>query len=344
VTPRGQSGRRLASILVPAFQEARGIRASLGRVAVAVAELDRFDWEIVVVDDGSVDDTSGEVDAAAGEIAVPVTLVRHTVNQGLGGALRTGFGATSGAVVITLDSDLSYHESHIARLLTAWEQTHAQVVVASAYMQGGRSTGVPGSLARRSRIANRVLSSAALDDIKTLTGMVRAYDGPFIRALSLKAVDVDINVEILYKTQLLRGSIVEIPAHLDWSGLSSRSARSSVLSRRSRWNTAKSLVLTYLFRPFWFPLAPALVLGLLGVIIATLGHLTWSGLAICAIVASVTLLVSALSMLQAKRYFEELYFQMARSHDGAFSPAFSHPAQVRHLGAPDVAVPDRDQP
>ncbi len=332
MTVQGQSGPAVASVLMPAFQEGKGIRTSLHRIAEALAPLDRYSWEIVVVDDGSTDGTADQVALAAESIDVPVHLVRHLSNQGLGGALRTGFGVTEGIVVITVDSDLSYHESHIARLLETWERTRAQVVVASAYMPGGRSTGVPPSLERRSRIANRVLATAALDDLKTLTGMVRAYDGPFIRALSLKAVDVDINVEILYKTQLLRGAIVEIPAHLDWSGLAERASRSNVLSRRSRWNTAKSLVLTYLFRPFWFPLVPAILLGLLAAVLSAAGYLGWQGLAVSALVLAVMLAVSSLSMLQAKRYFEETYFQMARSHDRPGGSAFAHPSESALYG------------
>ena len=323
--------RPVGSILVPAYREEAGIHDSLLRIAAALAGLGRYDWEIVVVDDGSPDATGAEVERAASRIDVPVRLVRHVVNQGLGGALRTGFAATTGAVVVVLDSDLSYHESHIARLLAEWERTRAHVVIASAYMPGGRSTGVPPVLERRSRTANRILSAAALDDLKTLTGMVRCYDGPFVRGLSLKAVDVDINVEILYKTQLLRGTIVEVPAHLDWSGLADRAARGAVLSRRSRWNTAKSLVLTYLFRPFWFPLAPALALGLLAVVLAAFGQLDWHDLAVSALVLSVTLAVTALGMLQAKRYFEELYFQATRTNGRPGSPAFTHPCEVEEL-------------
>lgn len=312
--------RPVGSVLVPAFREEAGVRATIGRIAVALGALDTYRWEIVVVDDGSPDGTSREVLAAAAEVDVPVRLVRHVVNQGLGGALRTGFAHTTGVVVLVLDSDLSYHEDHIPRLLHTWEQTRAHVVVASPYMDGGRSTGVPPVLERRSRIANRILSTAALDDLKTLTGMVRAYDGPFVRGLSLKAVDVDINVEILYKAQLLRGTIVEIPAHLDWSGMAHRATRNQVMSRRGRWNTAKSLVLTYLFRPFWFPLVPALLFGVAGLVLTAFGQLGWQGLTITCLVLSVMLAVTSLGMLQSKRYFEELYFQGSRTDAG-----FAHP-------------------
>ena len=320
-----EDDRPIGSVLVPAFREAAGIRASLHRIGAALKEIDRYAWEIVVVDDGSPDETSAQVLAAQAEIEVPVRLVRHVVNQGLGGALRTGFANTYGVVVVVLDSDLSYHEGHIAALVQTWETTRAHVVIASPYMDGGISTGVPPVLERRSRIANRVLSAAALGEIKTLTGMVRAYDGAFVRGLSLKAVDVDINAEILYKTQLLRGTIVEIPAHLDWSGMADRAARGSVLSSRGRWNTAKSLVLTYLFRPFWFPLVPALVLGVAGLGLTLAGQLGWQGLTVTCLVLSGFLVVTSLGMLQAKRYFEELYFLGSRTRGRPEDDGFAHP-------------------
>ena len=54
--------------------------------------------------------------------------------------------------------------------------------------------------------------------------MVRCYDGPFIRSLDLKAMGPEINTEILYKAQIMRARIVEIPAHLDWSDQEERPA------------------------------------------------------------------------------------------------------------------------
>ncbi len=307
-------------MLIPAFREEEGIRSTLQRVSTALLAIDRYCWEIIVVDDGSGDGTSAQVRLAAAECAVPVQLVRHLRNKGLGGALRTGFANTNGTVVVVLDSDLSYDESHIARLVEAWEQTRANVVIASPYLDGGSSTAVPTMIDKRSRIANRVLSTTAVDDIKTLTGMVRAYDGPFVRGLSLKAVDVDINVEILYKTQLLRGTIVEIPGHLNWSGMAHRAARGALFSRRGRLNTAKSLVLAFLYRPFWFPLIAAALLGILGLVLAATGSLGWQGLTTVALTLAVVLTVNSLSMLQAKRYFEELYFQSSRSHARYIEP------------------------
>ena len=59
-----------------------------------------------------------------------------------------------------------------------------------------------------SRGANRLLGLADGGGLRTLTGMVRVYDGPFLRSLDLRAVDTDINTEIIYKARLLHARIV----------------------------------------------------------------------------------------------------------------------------------------
>ena len=75
-------------------------------------------------------------------------------------------------------------------------------MIASPYMEGGASVKVPRPLAVRSQAANKFLNFTSYHDVKTLTGMVRAYDGPFIRSLSLKAEGPDVMVEIIYKAQI----------------------------------------------------------------------------------------------------------------------------------------------
>lgn len=322
------------SLVLPAFNEASVIADSiLALNDILVDKLGRYIWEIVVVDDGSVDETASEVEAVAHRVDVEVRLIRHRQNAGLGGALRTAFTAVRGDVVVVMDCDLSYAPSTAVELIETWETTRAHIVVASPYMPGGRTIEVPRALERRSRIANRIISVSALDNLHTFTGLVKAYDGKFLRNLSLKAVDVDINVEIIYKVQLLRGSIVEIPAVLNWSGLQHRASRSRLVSRRSRWNTAKSLVMTYLFRPFWFPLAPALALLAAGGVLLALGAVNVSGLAIIALIVGAQFAVASLAMLQSKRYFEELFTQVHGVRAVSAQPPSMTPAYEVKLGA-----------
>lgn len=333
-----ENAQARGSVVLPAYNEGSVIAESITAVSkVLLDHLSRYTWEIVVVDDGSVDETAQEVEAVAQRVEVDVRLIRHRQNAGLGGALRTAFRAVRGDVIVILDCDLSYAPSTAVELVETWEATGAHVVIASPYMPGGHTIEVPAALERRSRIANRIISASALDNLHTFTGLVKAYDGAFLRKLSLKAVDVDINVEILYKVQLLRGSIVEIPATLNWSGLQARASRSRLISRRSRWNTAKSLVMTYLFRPFWFPLAPALLLLAGGVALLALGDVDLSGLGVIALVVSAQYMAAALAMLQAKRYFEELFTQTHGLRAISVQPPSMTPAEEVRLSPPPAS-------
>jgi hypothetical protein len=154
-----------------------------------------------------------------------------------------------------------------------------------------------------SRWANRFLSMTAQGRISTITGLVRAYDGRFIRDLDLKAVDVDVNIEIVYKAQILRARIVEIPAVLDWTFIRAHRGRQR-LSARLVWNTLKSLVSGFLFRPFMFFFLPGVVLT--GIAVAAgLADRHW--LAALTLLLGIQLLSLGFITLQAKRYFEELF-------------------------------------
>ncbi len=307
----GVSGAPLVSVVVPAFNEADVIVDTLGRLVDHLHSLEpRFRWEIVVVDDGSTDTTATLAEEfARGERRVRV--LRHRVNFRLGQALRYAFGQTDGDYVAVIDCDLSYSPDHITRMLHAAQDTGARIVVASPYMKGGSTTAVP--LLRRvtSRVANRLLGMAAGGGLTTLTGMVRVYDGPFLRNLDLRAVDTDINTEIIYKAQILHARVVEVPAHLDWSFAATGGRRRTVGGRVSG-ATVASLFSSFLFRPF-------LLFGLAGLVLlaASAGAFGWAvandGSTSTYLVAGVFLLGALLLTgfgvvaAQSKRYFEELY-------------------------------------
>jgi glycosyltransferase involved in cell wall biosynthesis len=207
----------LVSVLVPAFNEAEVIEDTLTRLVAHLRTLEpRYRWEVVVVDDGSTDTTAEIADSFASAHA-SVRVLRLATNLRLGRALRYGFSQSAGDHVAVIDCDLSYSPNHITRMLQAAKDTGARIVIASPYMKGGTTTNVPFARRVLSRGANRLLAAAEGSGLTTLTGMVRVYDGPFIRSLDLRAVDSDINTEIIYQARILHASIVEVPAHLDWS-------------------------------------------------------------------------------------------------------------------------------
>ncbi len=118
------------SLILPAYNEVAGIRQAISEADEALSGL-VADYEILVVDDGSADDTAAVVaQMAAGNPRV--RLLRHERNRGYGAALRTGFDAARFELVAFTDADCQFHLADLARLLPLTE-THPVVV---GYRQG----------------------------------------------------------------------------------------------------------------------------------------------------------------------------------------------------------------
>ena len=247
------------SIVIPAYNEENIIEKNLLELCSYMESLEHeYDWELIVVNDGSTDKT-GQIAENVCKDHDNVFVLHHVTNFHIGQSLRFAFNNCRGDYVVTLDIDLSYSPDHIERLLKTIRETKAKIVIASPYMKGGKVSNVPFLRKNLSKWANRFLSFAANENISTLTGIARAYDRKFLRSLNLKAMDYEINPEIIYKAQLLRALIVEIPAHLDWSFQKAIGEKRSSSMRILR-NIFSCLFSGFIFRPFLFFILPGLVL------------------------------------------------------------------------------------
>ena len=121
----------LVSVVIPAYNEAEVI----GQVIESVRAVAAGDWEIIVVDDGSTDETAAR--AAAGG----VTVLRHPYNKGNGAAVKTGLRAATGDAVCLMDGDGQHDPAQIGVLLDALG-TFDLVI-------GARQDGSGGGLLRR---------------------------------------------------------------------------------------------------------------------------------------------------------------------------------------------------
>ena len=249
----------MISVVVPGYNEEAIIAKHLEIICNYMETLeDRYRWELVFVNDGSFDKT-GELADEFARNRENVKVLHHISNFKLGQALRYAFKNCTGDYIVTMDLDLSYSPDHIEKMLTAIQETRAKIVIASPYMKGGKVSNVPFFRKLLSAWANRFLGITAVGRIHTITGMVRTYDSRFIRSLNTKAMDMAINPEIIYKAQLLRAKIVEIPAHLNWS-LQKAAGKSRSSSMSILWTIFSCLFSGYLFRPFMFFIVSGLIL------------------------------------------------------------------------------------
>jgi polyprenyl-phospho-N-acetylgalactosaminyl synthase len=120
-------------VVVPAYNEGSA-------VGPVVAELLGFGYGVVVVDDGSADDT-GDVALDAG-----ATVLRHPINRGQGAAIQTGLSyavRTTACYVVTFDADGQHRAGDIETMVAALERENADVALGSRFL--GEAPDIPSS-------------------------------------------------------------------------------------------------------------------------------------------------------------------------------------------------------
>jgi dolichol-phosphate mannosyltransferase len=130
------------AIVLPAFNEEKDLPALLARIEETLSN-QTFRYQVVVVDDGSQDRTA-EIATEAARM-MPLRLVKHTVNSGLGMAIQTGLREAmhSADAVVVMDADNTHDPIHIAAMVHELETGEVHVVIASRFQKGSVVVGVP---------------------------------------------------------------------------------------------------------------------------------------------------------------------------------------------------------
>lgn len=116
------------SVVIPAYNEAKTLRAVLDAVVAEVALLDH-ELEVLVVDDASRDETA----RIAREFGSPVRVISQIENIGKGAAITRGFKEATGDIVMIQDADLEYSPHDYAKLLLPIIDGKADVVYGSRF-------------------------------------------------------------------------------------------------------------------------------------------------------------------------------------------------------------------
>jgi glycosyltransferase involved in cell wall biosynthesis len=120
----------MISVLVPAYNESERIEANLLEAVLTLSALE-IPFELIVVDDGSADNTHLSALKARSLRPDVIRVVRVLKNEGKGNALMAGFRYCRGDRIVFLDADMDLHPAQIANFLTIMEKTQADVVVGS---------------------------------------------------------------------------------------------------------------------------------------------------------------------------------------------------------------------
>ncbi|MBI4436816.1 MAG: glycosyltransferase family 2 protein [Candidatus Omnitrophica bacterium] len=135
------------SIIIPAYNEEETVGELLEKILNVDLTGLHLEKEIIVVDDGSTDETARRVSPFAN-----IRLIRHKWNQGKTAAIRTGLAFATGEIILIQDADLEYDPQDYPRLVHPIVTKGAEVVYGSRFMERG----IPMKMSLLSFIANRL--------------------------------------------------------------------------------------------------------------------------------------------------------------------------------------------
>lgn len=194
------------SIIVPVYNEEKSIEAVLRRLLKVCQNLPSL--EIVVVDDGSTDDTLRRVARFN-----PVRLIRHDRNQGKGAAVSTGLRNCKGDIVAIQDADMEYRPEDIPRLVEPILNGKVDAVYGSRFkgnMNGMRVSHYIGNMIIS--FATRLLFGGSVTDV--MTGH-KAFRRKIFNPFSLKGNGFTVEIEITAKILKKHWRLMEVP--IDYS-------------------------------------------------------------------------------------------------------------------------------
>lgn len=194
------------SIVIPAFNEAATIDKVLDRLSESVGHF----HEIIVVDDASTDHTAAQAEKRA-SLDPRIRLLRHSRNSGKTAALRTGFAAVTGDVVVIQDADLEYDPADIPDLVAPILENRGDVCLGSRFLvkRAGRVLYYRHYLANKFlTFLNNVLTDLNFTDVETGYKAMRA---DIARRMIISSTRFGFEVEFVAKCQKAGFRFYEVP-------------------------------------------------------------------------------------------------------------------------------------
>ena len=203
----------IASLVVPAYNESRRIENCIRSAARwAQSRPGGWDWEVILVDDGSTDDTVARARRFAAEEKLDLRVVSYGENLGKGAAIRAGVFACSGDPVLVSDTDLSTPLSEWVKLAERLP-THPVAIGSRGMKQDLVRTRQALHRVLLGKIGNGIIQLFAVPGIQDTQCGFKLFRGDVARDL-FAAARIDRfawDVEVLYLARRRGLAIAEVP-------------------------------------------------------------------------------------------------------------------------------------
>jgi len=217
------------SLFFPCHNEAENLEALLADALAALPAL-ATTYEVILVDDGSRDDTAGVAERLVQRHGGVVRLVRHDVNRGYGGALRSGFAAARYSHLAYTDGDRQFRVADLARLVERAQETRSPVVI--GYRLKRADPPLRLVYATLYRVANRVWFGLRVRDVDCAAKLFRR---DVLQNISVHSNGAFFSAELLIRLRLAGVNALEVGVpHYPRTAGSPTGARLSVIARAVR--------------------------------------------------------------------------------------------------------------
>jgi glycosyltransferase involved in cell wall biosynthesis len=211
------------SVIIPAKDEAKSIGKLISRTKMALSD---YEVEIIVIDDGSEDETKGVANNYG------VMVISHTETQGKGAAMKTGANAASGDILVFLDGDGAHMPEDIPNMLSPVLQNKADLVVGSRSFRDSKTFSSYMPRIVTNKLASFMTSVIAFLLLPLVTFF--KYPAKWIavedaecgfkvirkekwQRLNLTSQGFEIESEIIYEVAKNRFIISNVPIDCDWT-------------------------------------------------------------------------------------------------------------------------------
>lgn len=227
-------GRVRLSVVIPAYREQERIGATVRRVREALGEVAADGGlEIVVVDDGSPDDTAAAARAAGADV-----VLRQEPNRGKGAAVRAGVLAAGGRTVVFTDADLAYPPEQVLRLLEAVESGWDVVVGSRRHVDTTTLVGARRVREIGGRVINLCTMAVLLGQYRDTQCGLKAFRSDVANLLfrQVRTTGFAFDIEVFHLVERYELGVLEVPVEVE------NSERSTVKVVRDGFRLLRDLV------------------------------------------------------------------------------------------------------